>query len=135
MSSDEMRSIRLDITNLQRTFGTDCRISWRILKSKISKTGLIQKSDQQPQAWERRINHQTTCKLKELINNLLNNVFPRTQEWVSIEAYFMSRDLEVSTLDDFFITMELHEFRLVLSNKDERYKRKHRGVWLWLVNG
>ena len=68
---------------------------------------------------------QLHSRLKELITGLTNlgemvtnrdslryalNAFPRTPDWTSIvDSYYISKDLEVSTLESLFSTFELHE--------------------------
>lgn len=42
------------------------------------------------------------------------NVFLRSQEWIlMVDLYYMPRNFEVSTLEDFFSTIKLHESKLV----------------------
>lgn len=64
-------------------------------------------------------------KLKEILTGLKNlgelmsnrdiiqytiNVFPRTTQWASIlDSFYISKNLKVCTLDEFFSTMKLHE--------------------------
>ena len=71
---------------------------------------------------------QLQARIKELITQLTNlgeevtnrdsiryalNAFPRTLEWASlVDAYYISKDLEVSTLESLFSTFELHESRI-----------------------
>ena len=49
------------------------------------------------------------------------NVFPRTPEWASlVDAYYISKDFEVSTLENLFLTFELHESRIAEPNEVEK---------------
>ncbi|KAG6503123.1 hypothetical protein ZIOFF_035413 [Zingiber officinale] len=59
-----------------------------------------------------------TVTNRETIRYALN-AFPRTSDWTSIvDAYYISKDLEVSTLEELFSTLELHETRCVGTTKE-----------------
>lgn len=52
--------------------------------------------------------------LREMITNcdILKstiNAFPKMTQWMFVIDSFISKDLEVCTLDEFFTTMELHD--------------------------
>lgn len=47
--------------------------------------------------------------------------FPRTPQWAfMIDLFYMSRNLEVSVLDDLFSTMELNDLKVLFYNGKRR---------------